>query len=310
MKDGCLYSVIIPVYNSEIVVEKTVTQVRDFFLGQSLRCEIILVNDGSQDESWNVLSRLARDFREVVSINLLKNYGQHHANLCGFREAKGDYLITMDDDLQIPPEEIGKLISTIKNDYDLVIGRFDSKQHSFIRRTGSSFVGWLNRKVFEVKKNITLTNFRIIRRDVADRVCRDRSFSPYIPGLLLRYSAKRCNVMVRHQPRQVGKSNYTWRKILRLVTTILFNHSSIPLRYGSALGFVVASGSFLLGSYYLAYALINGTVAPGWATLVVLIAFFNGILILLLSTIGEYLIRILRDVSSQNAYEISEIVRQ
>lgn len=305
-----LYSVVIPVYNSEAVVAKTVALVRSFFLSQSLRFEIILVNDGSRDGSWRVISGLARDFQEVVAINLLKNYGQHHANLCGFREAKGEYIITMDDDLQNPPEEIGKLIDAVINDYDLVIGHFESKQHSFVRRIGSRLVGYLNRKVFDVKESLILTNFRIIRRDVVDRVCRDSSFSPYIPGLLLQYSAHRCNVLVRHQPRLVGTSNYTWRKILRLITTILFNHSTIPLRYGSAFGFMVASVSFFLGIYFLLEAIYHGTNAPGWASLVVLIAFFNGVLILLLSVIGEYLIRVLREVSSQSCYEISEVVRQ
>lgn len=309
-KKDSLYSVVIPVYNSATVVAKTVSLIRDFFLSQTLRFEIILVNDGSRDGSWDVISGLARDLQEVVAINLLKNYGQHHANLCGFREAKGEYIITMDDDLQNPPEEIGKLIDTIANGYDFVMGRFESKQHSFIRRAGSRLVGWLNRKIFDVKENLTLTNFRIIRRDVVDRVCRDRSFSPYIPGLILKYSAHRCNVLVRHQPRLVGSSNYTWRKILRLMATLLFNHSSIPLRYGSAFGFLVASISFLLGAFYLLDALFYGTAAPGWATLVVLMSFFNGVLILLLSVIGEYLIRVLREVGSQSCYEISEVVRQ
>lgn len=309
-KNDNLYSVVIPVYNSEAVVAETVALVRNFFLSQTLRFEIILVNDGSRDASWGVISGLARDFQEVVAINLLKNYGQHHANLCGFREAKGEYLITMDDDLQNPPEEIGKLIDTVVSGYDLVMGRFESKQHSLVRRAGSRLVGWLNRKIFDVKENLTLTNFRIIRRDVIDRVCRDRSFSPYIPGLVLKYSAHRCNVLVRHQPRLVGTSNYTWKKILRLMATILFNHSSIPLRYGSAFGFIVASVSFLLGSFYLLDSIFNGTKAPGWATLVVLISFFNGILILLISVIGEYLVRVLREVGSQSCYEISEVVRQ
>lgn len=309
-KNNYLYSVVIPVFNSETIVAKTVAQIRDFFYSQSLRFEVILVNDGSRDGSWSVISGLAREFQEVIAINLLKNYGQHHANLCGFREAKGEYIITMDDDLQNPPEEIGKLIDTVVNGYDLVIGRFESKQHSFVRRTGSRLVGYLNRKIFDVKEYLTLSNFRIVRRDVVDRVCRDRSFSPYIPGLVLKYSAHRCNVLVRHQPRMVGESNYTWRKILRLITTIVFNHSAIPLRYGSALGFMVAGGSFLLGSFYLLDALLNGTKAPGWASLVVLMAFFNGVLILLLSVIGEYLIRVLREVGSQSCYEISEVVRQ
>ena len=195
------YSVVIPVYNSEKIIEETVRQVRDAFLSSGFEFEVILVNDGSKDDSWKTIASLASSFHEVVSINLLKNYGQHNANLCGFREASGDYIITMDDDLQNPPEEIGKLIETAQKGYDLVIGRFESKKHSLYRRFGSRVVGWLNRTVFEVEDELILSNFRIIRRDVVDRVCRDQSVSPYIPGLVLKYSAHRCNVLVQHRPR-------------------------------------------------------------------------------------------------------------
>jgi len=309
MSGKAIYSVVIPVYNSEKIVASTVSLVREFFLARGLRFEIVLVNDGSPDASWEVVSGLARQYPEVVAIDLLKNYGQHHANLCGFREAKGDFIITMDDDLQNPPEEIGKLIEMAQQGYDLVLGRFENKQHSFVRRIGSRLVGWLNRKVFEIKGDLVLSNFRIVRRDVVDRICRDRSFAPYIPGLVLKYSARRCNVLVKHLPRAEGKSNYTWRKILRLVATILFNYSSIPLRYGAAFGFVVAGGSFLLSLYFLLEAMAMGTHAPGWASLVVLLSFFNGVLILLLSVIGEYLIRILREIGTQRSYEVREVVR-
>jgi glycosyltransferase involved in cell wall biosynthesis len=304
-----LYSVVIPVYNSQKIVANTVSRVREFFLMRGLQFEIVMVNDGSPDASWDVISGLAREYPEVVAIDLLKNYGQHHANLCGFRAAKGEYIVTMDDDLQNPPEEIGRLIEIAQQGYDLVLGRFETKQHSFVRRVGSRFVGWLNRKVFEVKEDLVLSNFRIIRRDVVDRVCRDRSFAPYIPGLVLKYSARRCNVLVRHQPRAEGKSNYTWRKMLRLVATILFNHSSIPLRYGAAFGFVIAGGSFVLSLYFLLEAMVRGTNAAGWASLVVLLSFFNGVLILLMSVIGEYLIRILREIGTQCSYEVREVVR-
>ena len=304
-----LFSVVIPVYNSAKILAITVSRVRAFFLTRGLRFEVVLVNDGSSDASWEVISGLAQCNPEVVAIDLLKNYGQHHANLCGFREAKGDFIITMDDDLQNPPEEIDRLIETAQQGYDVVIGRFESKRHSFVRRLGSRFVGWLNRAVFEVNGDLTLSNFRIIRRDVVDRVCQDRSFSPYIPGLVLKYSARRCNVSVHHSPRAEGKSNYTWRKILRLVATILFNYSTIPLRYAAAFGFLVAGGSFLLSLYFLLSAMIMGTNAPGWASLVVLLSFFNGVLILLLSIIGEYLIRILRELGAQRTYEVRAIER-
>jgi glycosyltransferase involved in cell wall biosynthesis len=301
-------SVVIPVYNSAKIVGETVARVRSFFREYGATFEIILVNDGSTDGSWNVIAEAASRHPEVIAIDLLRNYGQHHANLCGFRAAKGDYIVTMDDDLQNPPEEIEKLIEGAKGGHDLVIGRFDAKQHSLVRRLGSRLVGYINRKVFEVQDGLVLSNFRIVRRDVVDRVCKDRSFAPYIPGLLLKYSARRCNVLVKHLPRAEGRSNYTWLKILRLVAIILFNHSSIPLRYGAAFGFVVAGGSFLLSLYFLLAAMILGTRAPGWASLVVLLSFFNGVLILLLSVIGEYLVRILREIGTQRSYEVREVL--
>ncbi|MCZ8293216.1 MAG: glycosyltransferase family 2 protein [Hylemonella sp.] len=304
------YSVVIPVYNSANIIQKTVERVRAFFAAEGLPYEIVLVNDGSKDASWPTVAALAKAHKEVVAVNLLKNYGQHNANLCGFRESTGDYVITMDDDLQNPPEEIGKLIAKAAEGYDLVIGQFESKQHSLVRRAGSRIVGWINRKVFEVRDGLILTNFRIIRRDVVDRICKDNSYAPYIPGLVLKFSSERCNVLVRHAPRAEGKSNYTAFKIARLVGTILFNHSPLPLRYSALFGFLVAAGSFLLATYFLLEAMVRGTSAPGWASLVVLLSFFNGVIIMMMSIIGEYILRILREISTQRSYEIKEIVRE
>jgi len=308
MQNQNLFSVVIPVYRSEKIISETVRQVVEFFQSNQMVFEVILVNDGSTDSSWDVISELASKIPEVIAIDLLKNYGQHNANLCGFRESKGDYIITMDDDLQNPPMEILKLIEGAKLGFDLVIGKFQTKQHSLIRRVGSRFVGWLNRKIFEVNEDLTLSNFRLIRRDVVDRVCRDQSFSPYIPGLVLKYSSKRRNVLVAHQPRVDGKSNYTLRKIMNLVANVLFNHSTIPLRYGAALGFLAAGSGFFLSLYFLVSALFSNSTAPGWASIVILISFFSGILIFLLSIVGEYLIRVLREVGSGQSYEIREIL--
>lgn len=303
------YSVVIPVYNSSKIISHTVSKVCKFFKSSGYKFELILVNDGSPDNSWEIISALAKSHKEIIAIDLLKNYGQHHANLCGFRESSGDYVITMDDDLQNPPEEIGKLISTVAQGYDLVLGSFDKKKHSFIRRIGSAVVGKLNRKVFGVKEKLTLTNFRIISRAVVDRVCRDSSYAPYVPGLVLKYSVSRANVLVHHSERAEGKSNYSWRKILRLVANILFNHSALPLRCGVTLGFFVSGFSLLLGSYFLLNAIFTGTHTPGWASIAVLLSFFNGTLILLLSIIGEYVLRIVRQMGTQSSYEVRSIVR-
>jgi glycosyltransferase involved in cell wall biosynthesis len=303
-----LYSVVIPVFNSEKLISITVGRIRDQFLLLSIPFEIILINDGSGDDSWGVISSLAKEFPEVIAINLLKNYGQHNANLCGFRESRGSYVITMDDDLQNPPEEISKFILAAKNGYDLVIGKFQKKQHPLHRQFGSKFVGWLNRKIFNISEQLTLSNFRIIRRDVVDRICQDRGVDPYIPGLLLKYSSNRANILITHLPRSIGKSNYSIPKLIRLVASILFVHSSYPLRLSIALGFILAGSSFLMGLYFLLQALFSGNIIPGWASLAVMISFFNGFLVLTLSIIGEYVMRILREVRHSSSYQIKEVV--
>lgn len=303
-----LFSVIIPVYNSEGVVADTVNRTISFFRSHDYRFEIILVNDGSTDKSWGVLEELAKQHAEVKSINLLHNYGQHNANLCGFKASRGEYVITMDDDLQNPPEEISKLIEAVSDGSDLVIGRFKEKKHAFFRRVGSKFVGKIIRKVFYGQKDLTLTNFRIIRRDVIDRVCSYKSRMPYIPGLVLMFSSNRKNVTVEHRPREVGKSNYNPYRILKLVATILFNYSSLPLRYMAAFGFMVSAISLSLAMYYFISALVLGVSVPGWSTLVILLSFFNGVLILLISVVGEYVVRLLRESSDAESYYIKNIV--
>nr|WP_321258811.1 glycosyltransferase family 2 protein [uncultured Pseudodesulfovibrio sp.] len=302
------FSVVIPVYNSAKVVSLTVERVRAFFLKHDFSFEIILVNDGSPDSSWDVISELAQKHEEVIAINLLKNYGQHNANLCGFRASCGDYLITMDDDLQNPPEEIIKLIETIEQGYDLVIGKFEKKEHSLFRSLGSKTIGHIIRKVFRVKDNLILSNFRIIRRDVVDRVCEDTSVTPYIPGLVLLYSVNRCNVLVKHNAREYGTSNYNLVKLARLVMTILFSHSTIPLRYAAGFGFIASIIIFCLGLFYLINAISSGSGVPGWPTLIVLLSFFSTITITLLSIIGEYIIRLLRETHSSQSYIITKIV--
>ena len=304
-----MYSVVIPVFNSVDIIEKTVNGVRSYFLSSKNNFEIILVNDGSKDNSWEVIERLANQYDELISINLVKNYGQHNANMCGFRHASGDYLITMDDDLQNPPEEIAKLIEKANEGYDIVIGCFETKKHSFVRRLGSKLVGCINRSAFEIQKDLILSNFRIIRKDVYSRVCEDNSVTPYIPGLLLKFSGNPANVLVTHKERAQGQSNYTLRSLISLVANLLFSHTTIPLRCVAIFGFIISGVSFSLGIFYFIKTLITGSEVAGWATLVVLLSFFNGILVLILSVLGEYQVRILREISSNKSYQIDKVIR-
>jgi glycosyltransferase involved in cell wall biosynthesis len=303
------YSVVIPVFNSQAIVLETLRRTAAFFRSRNLSYEIVAVNDGSRDGSWEQLTTAAAEDPCVIAIDLLRNSGQHNANLCGFRAASGDWIVTMDDDLQNPPEEIAHLIDKAREGYDLVIGRFRDKQHAGYRRIGSRLIRAINRRIFGQEPDLVLTNFRLVHRDVVDRICAYRGPFPYIPGLCLLNSGRRANTLVEHHPRTVGTSNYNLARILSLVATILFNYSSFPLRFVAGLGMLTAAASLVMGLYYLLSGILGGARVPGWTTLVVMLAFFNGITMLMLAMLGEYVVRIINQLTMSDAYFVRKVVR-
>ena len=307
-RDHFTYSVVIPVYNSEALVGETVDRVVEVFTRAGLKHEVILVNDGSSDGSWDVIAGRARTHHQVTAINLLKNYGQHHANLAGFRESTGDFVITMDDDLQNPPEESLKLIDKAMHGHDVVFGKFERKQSAGYRRIGTRLIGAINRRIFLQPPDLVVSNHRILRRDVVDRICAARNAHPYITGQALMFSNNPADVLVRHDPRPVGTSNYGLRRLTSLVLTILFSYSVFPLRLAAGVGFAVAGGSFLLGLFYLVRALFVDSSVPGWTTIAVLLALMNGFVIMLLSMLGEYVVRTLNAVSAVTTYHVARRV--
>jgi glycosyltransferase involved in cell wall biosynthesis len=303
-REQFLYSIVIPVFNSEKIVATTIDQVVAVFTENGLKHEVILVNDGSSDGSWEVIADKARTVPNVVALNLLRNYGQHHANLAGLREATGDYIITMDDDLQNPPDQALVLIDEAMTGKDVVFGQFERKQAAGYRRLGSKAITSINKRVFGLPPGLEVSNYRILRRDVVDRISASRTAHPYMTGQALMYSSNRSHVRVRHEPRPVGKSNYSMMRIVRLVLTILFSYSSFPLRFGALVGFGISAVSLLLGLFYLLSGLFGHTQVQGWTTLVVLLAIFNGFTIALLSMLGEYVVRTLNAVSSSESYHV------
>lgn len=302
------YSVVIPVYNSQDVVGSTVERVVEVFETAGLRYQVVLVNDGSRDGSWDVIADLARHSPHVVALDLLRNYGQHHANLAGLREATGDYVITLDDDLQNPPDQALLLIEKAMEGHDVVFGRFERKQARGYRRLGSRMISAINRRVFAQPPGLAVSNFRILRRDVVERICGSRTAHPYITGQALMSAHSPADVLVRHDPREIGTSNYGLRRITSLVLTILFSYSVFPLRAAAALGFGVAAISFLLGGFYLVRSFFVDSAVPGWTTIAVLLAVLNGVVIMLLSMLGEYVVRTLNAVSAVTTYHVSERV--
>ena len=210
------FSVVIPVFNSERIVGTTIDRTVGFLRHHGLSFEVICVNDGSRDDSWRVLEQKSTEYAELKAIDLLRNYGQHNAVMCGLRESVGDWVVTLDDDLQNPPEEIVHLLKQANyGGNDAVFARFIHKQASGTRKLGTRVIELINRRIFGQPADLAITNFRLLRRDVVERICEDRSVTPYINGLVLLYSRHPANAEVRHAQRAEGQSNYNVFRILR-----------------------------------------------------------------------------------------------
>lgn len=297
-------SIVIPVFNSENILSDTIKRTLNFLNSSRLvnDYEIILIDDRSPDATWEIIESFCKIDKKIKGIRLLKNYGQHTAVYCGLMGISGDYAVTMDDDLQNPPEEIEKLILKALEGFDAVFGRFERKMHSGIRKFGTKLVGIINKKIFGKPDNLILSNFRILRKDLVARMLQYRTMSPYIPGLVLMYGEHFANVEVEHHAREIGKSNYTYYKIAELISRILFNYSSYPLRFISFFGVGMSFIAFLTGSFNIVVALTKGINVPGWTSLIVLLSFFNGLVLLILGLIGEYMARLINESSNSPVY--------
>ena len=296
------YSVVIPVYNSERTLKRLHRELTDVFSTIPVTYEIVLVDDASRDKSWEVMKELRASDDRVKIIQHMRNFGQHPATLCGMRYARGEFVITMDDDLQHPPKEIAKLIEAIRNDdgADVVIGTYESKKHSLFRNVASRTVNSVVSYVFQKDPNLKLTSFRILRRSVAVELVKDRSFNPRIGLLMLGITNHISNTKVEHHPRAEGRSGYSVRHLVTDTLETILSQSAFPLQFASYFGFACTIFSFILTVYYLALYMFRGTPVPGWTTVVLLILFFSGSLLFAIGIIGEYLIRILREVKSSS----------
>jgi glycosyltransferase involved in cell wall biosynthesis len=300
------YSVVVPVYNSEPSLGELCHRISDVFTKLGETYEIVLVDDSSSDNSWEVLNGLRKENKVVKIIQLMKNFGQHNATMCGFQHSSGKYVITMDDDLQNPPEEIPKLIDAIEKGYDAVIGALESKKDTFLKKAGSSFVRYLNSKIFKTPKNMMLSSFRIMTKSVAHEIGALKTPYPYISGMLFSVTHNITNVIVAHERRKYGKSNYTFTRLVKLAFNLIINYTSLPLRFLSGVGLVFCILSFFMGLFFIVKKLLVKQILPGWTTVVVLLSFFNGLLLIILSIMGEYLGRIIGEVSNKHQFIVRE----
>lgn len=302
-------SIVIPTFNNAAGLVLLADRLGCVVNGIGKSWEIILVDDGSSDNSWRVIEDIARDRLGFRGILLGRNMGQARATLCGIHAATGDIVVTMDDDLQHEPEAMPRLLAELDSDggYDGLFAWFPNKQHSGWRNLGSRIVGYLNAHAFDVG-NVKISSYRMMRRQVADFIRANKSSIATPGAMMLAATTHIKSVPIEHHQRAFGRSNYTLVRQLRLALTNLFAVSLLPLRLIAGLGIATAMLSALLVLGTLVRYFTTGFGVPGWATLVILITFFSGMILLSLGVIGEYLLRVLRELQYTDAVPVRRTI--
>jgi len=302
------FSIVIPVYNSAETLEQLVRKISSVFNNINRSFEIVLTDDGSTDSSWKVIQELINKGNPIRAFRFMKNQGQHFALKCGLDNCVGKYAITMDDDLQHPPDQIIKLINSIESDpdIDVVIGTYLFKKHNLFRKFGTFINNHIQQYMFDKNTKLKLTSFRIINRAVLNEIKNVRHIRPRIGLILISITNKIKNIEVIHDPRKNGRSGYTLSKMLGNTIDNMVNYSSLPLRIMSYIGLLCAFISFSIGGVYFIKYLFGAIKVSGYLSTILVVLFSAGIILLALGLVGEYLSRIVLQQLMISQYIIRE----
>lgn len=306
MKTQPEYSVVIPVYNTENSLLELARRLKPVFSSLGSSYEVIFVDDCSANKrTWQVLKELVGTDENVKAIRLMRNFGQQAATICGIEQAKGSYVITMDDDLQHLPEDIPALIA--KRDHDIVIGQFSKRNHSFSKILFSRIKGFFDRVVLGKPSHIQLSPYRLINRSTIDGM--KNLFNtpyPFIPAMMFYVTKDIVGAEVNHAARHDGQTGYSLFKLIKLFSNLAINNSSFLLRLIGNTGLTISFLSFALGLYFIYHRIVHSTKIIGWTSVIVTVLFTGGLLLFSVGVIGEYLIRIIRGVDKWPNYVIRE----
>lgn len=301
-------SFVIPVYNSEKTIEEVVIRIEKFLLKiKKYKFEIILVNDDSKDNSLEVCKRICNKKQFVKLINLSKNFGQLKAVMAGYNYVSGDYIVCLDDDLQINPEDTIILLNELhKFNYDVAIGEYKIKKQSLFRRFGSFINESMANYLINKPKNIKMSSFVLAKRFVIDEIIKYDHTYPYIAGLLFRTTRNIGSVLISHNNRQKGTSNYTIKKLLSIWLNGFTSFSIKPLRLSGIIGSSISFMSFILIIILLLKKIISPEIQLGWTSLIAVITFFGGIQLISIGLVGEYIGRIFMCINKTPQFIIKE----
>ncbi len=306
-------SVVIPVYNGAASIGELVEALAALDIPGGH--EAVLVNDGSRDNSLEVCRGLVeqaarRGGMPVTLLNLSRNFGEHNAVMAGLTQARGAFIITMDDDLQNPPEEVSRLFRHARDgNFDVVYTYYAKREHAAWRNWGSNFTNWCADWLLDKPKGLYLSSFRCISAFARDHVIAYTGPYPYVDGLLLQTTQNIGTIEVRHLPRAAGRTNYTFRRLVRLFLSMFLNFSVMPLRLAAIGGFVM-SGLGLVGFVAVfVEAIFVGQTPSGWASLMSAFLLLAGVQLIILGLMGEYLGRLYLTINRKPQFIVREVAR-
>ena len=299
-------SFVIPCYYSQDTIENVVGDINNYFPIENYNIEIVLVNDGSKDNTRQVLKSLSDNNANIVAANLARNFGQDGATLCGCALASGDYIVVLDDDGQNPPSEAIKLLDKIDEGYDAVFGKFAERKDRVFKKFGTKVNDCMVNAMLGKPKDIVLSSYFVISKFVRDEIIKYDGAYPYIWGLILRSTDNIANVIVEHKNREVGTSNYTFSKMISLWMNGFISFSVKPLRLTTIIGMLASVIGFLSVFVIIIKTIIYGDL-EGWPSLMAVILIVGGIQMIMMGLLGEYIGRIFINNNRAPQYIIKDL---
>ncbi len=297
-------SVVVPVFNSEQSLPLLLERLAAVLPTVAREYEAVLVNDSSHDGSWEVVEALADRYPWVQGFNLMRNFGQHNALLCGVRAARYEIIVTMDDDLQHPPEEIPGLLAPLAAGADVVYGAPQAMQHGLLRNAASRITKLALQGAMGVDSATNVSAFRAFRRDLREAFAAFENSYVSLDVLLTWGTRRFTSVRVRHEERHFGASNYTVTKLVRHALNMITGFSTLPLRLASLVGFGFTAFGIVVLLYVLGRYVVAGGSIPGFPFLASIIAIFSGAQLFALGILGEYLARMHTRMQDRPTYVV------
>ena len=302
-------SFVVPCYRSENTITSVVEEVKtEMAAHPDYDYEIVLVNDNSPDNVWDVITKLSESDKRIKAIRLLRNFGQHSALMAGYGVCTGDYVVTIDDDGQTPVDQTFILMDKLLKGFDVVYGKYEKRKDNLFRKIGTGINNWMSKTLLGKPKDLHLTSFFVARAKIIKEICNYKNGFPYIWGLVLRTTKSIANATIQHKERIEGESGYTLGKLLNLWMNGFTAFSVKPLRISATVG-VISSALGLLGIIYVVVdKIIHPEVAAGFSSLMAVLLLIGGLLLLSMGLIGEYVGRIYMCINATPQYIVRDTI--